>query len=155
MAHASLVGASSVVIAALIGSCSESDRSRDEESGRLADSAKALAAKPVARRVSMVMIGKGLGAGNRVAEPTLQFGPQDTVVLSVATEGSGGASKLTAAWRFQTGEIEQQTSEPVPTTDGSTIFSLAQPKGLKPGTHKVVVFLGDDSVDAKVFVVKK
>ena len=75
--------------------------------------------------------------------------------LSVATEGSAGASKVTAAWRSQGGEIVQQTSEPVPDTDGSTAFSLAQPKGLKPGTYKVVVFLGDDSVDAKVFVVKK
>ena len=35
------------------------------------------------------------------------------------------------------------------------LASLAQPKGLKPGTNKVVVFLGDDSVDAKVLAVKK
>jgi len=155
MTHALLVGASSAVIASLLGSCSGSDRSRSEESGRLADSGKAMAAKPAERRVSMVMIGKRLGAGNRVTEPTFQFAPEDTVYLSVATEGSDGASKVTAAWRSQTGEIEQQTSQPVLTTNANTAFSLAQPKGLKPGTHKVVVFLGDDSVDAKVFVVKK
>jgi hypothetical protein len=103
----------------------------------------------------MSMIGKRLGAGNRVTEPTFQFAPQDTVYLSVATEGSGGASKVTAAWRSQSGEIVQQTSEPVRATDGNAAFALAQPKGLKPGTYKVVIFLGGDSVDAKVFVVKK
>ena len=155
MTHALLVAASPVVMVALLGSCGDSDRSRAEESGRQADSAKAMAAKPVERRVSMSMIGKRLGAGNRVMEPTFQFTPQDTVYLSVATEGSVGASKVTAAWRSQGGEIVQQTSEPVQDTDGSTAFSLAQPKGLKPGTYKVVVFLGDDSVDAKVFAVKK
>ena len=156
MTHALLVTASPVVMVALLGSCGDSDRSRGEESGRQADSAKAMAAKPAERRVSMSMIGKRLGVGNRVMEPTFQFAPQDTVYLSVATEGSVGASKVTAAWRSQGGEIVQQTSEPVQdTAGGSVAFSLAQPKGLKPGTYKVVVFLGDDSVDAKVFAVKK
>ena len=155
MRYALLVGASAVVIAAPLGSCSGSDTSRSEESGGLADSAKAMAAKPAERRVSMSMIGRRLGAGNRVTEPTFQFAPQDTVFLSVATEGSGGTSKVTAAWRSQSGEIVQQTSEPVQATDGNAAFALAQPKGLKPGTYKVVVFLGGDSVDAKVFVVKK
>ena len=154
MTHALLVTASSVVMVALLGSCGESDRSRAEESGRQADSA-AMSAKPAARRVSMSMIGKRLGAGNRVMEPTFQFAPQDTVYLSVATEGSVGATKVTAAWRSQGGEIVQQTSEPLKDADGSVAFLLAQPKGLKPGTYKVVVFLGDDSVDAKVFAVKK
>ena len=154
MTHASLVGVS-VVMAALLESCGDSDRSRAEESGRAADSAKAMAGKPTERRVSMSMIGKRLGAGKRVMEPTFQFAPQDTVYLSVATEGSGGAGKVTAAWRSQGGEIVQQTSQPVQDAGGSTAFSLAQPKGLKAGTYKVVVFLGDDSVDAKVFVVKK
>jgi hypothetical protein len=37
----------------------------------------------------------------------------------------------------------------------NTLFQLSQPKGLKPGTYKVVLFLGDDSVDTKVFAVKK
>jgi hypothetical protein len=156
MTHALLVSASPVVMVALLGSCGGSDRSRAEESARQADSAKAMAAKPAERRVSMSMIGKRLGAGNRVMEPTFQFAPQDTVYLSVATEGSVGPSKVTAAWRSQGGEIVQQSSEPVQDADGGSVaFSLAQPKGLKPGTYKVVVFLGDDSVDAKVFAVKK
>jgi hypothetical protein len=142
-------------MAALLESCGDSDRSRAEESGRAADSAKAMADKPAERRVSMSMIGKRLGPGNRVMEPTFQFAPQDTVYISVATESSGGANKVTAAWRSQGGEIVQQTSQPAQDANGSTAFSLAQPKGLKPGTYKVVVFLGDDSVDAKVFVVKK
>ena len=154
MTHALQVMAS-VMTLALLGSCGESDRSRAEESGRQADSAKAMADKPAERRISMSMIGKRLGAGNRVMEPTFQFAPQDTVYLSVATEGSVGTNKVTAAWRSQGGEILQQTSEAVQDADGSVAFSLAQPKGLKPGTYKVVVFLGDDSVDAKVFAVKK
>ena len=61
---------------------------------------------------------------------------------------------LTAAWRYQSGEIVEQSTEQV-RPGANTAFSLAKPKGLKPGTYKVVLFLGDDSVDTKVFAVKK
>ena len=100
------------------------------------------------------MIGKRIGAGNRVIEPTFEFAPQDTVHLSVSTEGSSGAESLTAAWRSQTGII-QQSSLPVAPAGENTAFALSQPKGFKAGTYKVVLFLGEDSVDTKVFVVKK
>jgi hypothetical protein len=153
MSHVSLVGASSVMIAALLGACSQ--KSQTEEIARAADSAKLMAAKPAVRRVSMVMIGKQIGSGNRVTEPTFQFAPQDTVYVSVATEGSAGPNTLTAAWRSQSGEILQQTSEPVQAAGENAAFNLSRPKGLKPGIYKVVLFLGDDSVDAKVFAVKK
>jgi hypothetical protein len=154
MAHVSLVGTSSAMVAALLGACSLSEKSRSEETART-DSAKSMAAIPAQRRVSMVMIGKRVGSGNRVTEPTFQFAPQDTVFISVATEGSAGPSTLTAAWRSQDGQILEQTSEPVRPVGENAAFSLSQPKGLRPGTYKVVLFLGGDSVDAKVFAVKK
>jgi hypothetical protein len=152
MAHPSMVRALSVVLAVLPGACGGSDRSRAEEVGASGDSARSISATPTPRRVSLVMIGKG--SGSRVTEPTFQFAPQDTVYLSVATQGLAGATSVSTAWRSQSGEIVQQSSEAVP-PGGSVAFTLAPPKGLKPGTYKAVVFLGDDSVDAKVFVVKK
>ena len=153
MAHVSLVGASSVGVAALLGACSLSEKSQSTETAKVADSTKETASTQ--RHVSMVMIGKKLGAGNRVTEPTFQFAPQDTVFVSVATEGSDGPNTLTAAWRSQDGKILQQTSAPVQSAGENAAFSLSQPKGLKPGTYKVVLFLGEDSVDNRVFAVKK
>jgi hypothetical protein len=99
------------------------------------------------------MIGRQVGPGNRITDPSFQFAPRDTVHVSVAAEGTTGT--LTAAWRFQSGEILQQSSAPVPPAGENAAFQLSQPKGLKPGTYKVVLFLDDDSVDTKVFVVKK
>lgn len=153
MAHPSLAGALSVISVVLDVACSGSERSRNEETGRSGDSAQSIAAAPTPRRVSLVMIGKG--SGSRVTEPTFQFAPQDTVYLSVATQGSSGATSVSAAWRAQSGEIVQQSSQPIPPGGETAAFTLAQPRGLKPGTYKVVVFLGNDSVDAKVFAVKK
>jgi hypothetical protein len=131
--------------------------SRESEVGAARGDSAELAASTGATaglKVAGVMIGKRVGTGNLVTEPTFQFSPGDTVHVSVATEGSG-AGQLTAAWRSQGGEILQKNSEFARTGGENTAFSLSQPKGLKPGTYKVVVFLDGDSADTKVFVVKK
>ena len=140
---------------ALAVACSAGEDSRSTEVGMArADSAALATSGPAGLKVSGVMIGKQLGAGNLITEPTFRFAPGDTVHISVGTEG-GGNGTLMAAWRSQNGEILQKTSEAVHVAGENTAFSLSQPKGLKPGTYKVVVFLDQDSVDTKVFVVAK
>ena len=146
----SIVAATALAIA-----CSRSDDSRPAEVGAAGTDSAALAASvPAGLEVSSVMIGKRIGENNLVTEPTFEFSPKDTVHVSVATEGRGEGT-VTAAWRSQGGEILQKTTEPVRPAGENTAFSLSQPKGLKPGTYKVVVFLDNDSVDTKVFLVKK
>jgi hypothetical protein len=152
MAHLHPTSAPLVIVAALVGACGRSNGSNPGADTGVIDSA---AAKPVELKVSNVMIGRRIGAANHITEPTFQFAPSDTVYVSVATSGSAGPDHLTAAWRAQTGEIVQQSSQPIPAAGQNAAFQLSQPKGFKPGTYKVVVFLGDDSVDAKVFAVKK
>ena len=151
MTHFTRLGAQVGVVAALAGACTRADVPRPEggETG-LADSAVT-----GELRVSNVMIGRQIGPGNRITEPTFEFAPQDTVYVSVGTQGTDGAGTLTAAWRSQSGEIVQKSSEPVPPAGENTEFRLAQPKGLKPGTYKVILFLGSDSVETRVFAVKK
>ena len=101
------------------------------------------------------MIGKRIGPGNRITEPTFEFAPSDTVMSRLRWRVPSGSESLTAAWRSQSGQIVEQSVQTVPPKGENAVFDLSQPKGLKPGTYKVVLFLGGDSVDAKVFVVKK
>ena len=150
MARLLLAGTPLAMLSVLVA-CGGSKAESDTHTA-MADTAPA---KPVELKVSNVMIGKRIGAGNHVTEPTFQFAPADTVYVSVGTTGSTGPDHLTAAWRSQTGEVLQQSSEPIPAAGQNVAFRLSQPKGLKAGTYKVVVFLGDDSADTKVFVVKK
>jgi len=126
-----------------------------ETASRMSDSARLASATLAERRVSNVMIGRRVGPGNHITEPTFQFTPQDTVYVSVGTTGTDGASTLSAAWRAQTGEVLQQSTLPVGAAGENVAFQLSPPKGLKAGTYKVVLFLGSDSVDTKVFAVKK
>ncbi len=154
MAHITRVG-TQVALVILANGCAGSEDLRSTagvtDSAALAASADSAAEL----RVSNVMIGRRIGPGNRITEPTFEFGPRDTVYVSVGTQGAGEAGTLTAAWRSQSGEIVQKSSAPVPPAGENAEFRLAQPKGLKPGTYKVIVFLGGDSVETRVFVVKK
>jgi len=154
MAHITRVGAQVAVVAVFAGACSGSEESRSA-GGTDSAALAASAGSPAELHVSNVMIGRQIGPGNRITEPTFQFAPRDTVYVSVATEGAGEAGTLTAAWRSQSGEILQKSSEPVPPAGENTEFRLSQPKGLKPGTYKVIIFLGSDSVETRVFAVKK
>jgi hypothetical protein len=144
-----------VVVLAIACSGAEQSRSAGADTGGT-DSA-ALAASPTSTepRVSNVMIGRRIGPGNRITEPTFEFTPRDTVHVSVAVAGAGGSDSLTAAWRSQSGQIVEQSVQTVPPKGENAAFHLSQPKGLKPGTYKMVLFLGGDSVDTKVFVVRK
>lgn len=120
-----------------------------------ADSA-ARAATTGEARVANVMIGKRLGSENRIAEPTFQFGPQDTVFVSLGVQGAPADGKLAARWLAQTGKTLDSTAQPIAAGDtGNKEFHLAQPKGWQPGTYLVTLFLNDDSVEAKTFAVRK
>ena len=146
----------SVLIAAaatLTSGCGGSDEAARAAEKAAADSAAAASAS-TPRKVSSVMIGSRVDSIGRVIEPTFQFAPMETVYVSVGTSGNEGSTGLTAAWRYQSGEILEQATQQI-RPGANTAFSLAKPKGLKPGTYKVVLFLGDDSVDTKVFAVKK
>jgi hypothetical protein len=158
MTYLTHIGPAAVaILAALTGSCSggEQSRSAGAEAGKPDSVALAATVGTSEPRVSSVMIGKRIGSGNRITEPTFEFAPRDTVHVSVGVEGAGDDDSLTAAWRYQSGQIVEQSVQPAPPSGENTAFNLSQPKGLKPGTYKVVLFLRGDSVDTKVFVVRK
>lgn len=125
-----------------------------DSAARVADSiAHAASSGPL--RVASLMIGKRLGAENRIAEPTFQFATQDTVFVSVGLEGIPAQAQLSARWLAQTGKVLDSTSQSITEAPTTTEFHLAQPKGWQPGTYLVTLFLNGDSVEAKTFAVRQ
>jgi hypothetical protein len=144
-----------------LAACGGGNRAADSETAtvdsaaRAADSA-ARAARTGAQRVENVMIGKRLGAENRIAEPTFQFAPQDTVFVSAEVQGAPAAGTLAARWLAQNGKTLDSTAQPLTAGDtGHREFHLAQAKGWRPGTYLVTLYLNGDSVEAKTFAVRK
>jgi hypothetical protein len=144
---------------AAVAGCGGSGASRSQGSETAAaDSAAAAkpAPPPDQLRVTVVMIGKKLGANNFMIEPTFQFAPSDTVFLSVGTEGTPASATLSTKWVSQKGEILDSSSQTIqPKGAENTAFRVARPKGWPVGVYKVTIFANGDSVDTKTFAVKK
>lgn len=149
---------------ALLAGCSGRSESRPAEgietgaadSGAAARESTARASEPHILRVSNVMIGKRIGEGNRVAEPTFQFAPVDTVYVSVSTEGPPESTTLAARWLSQKGKVIDSTSKTLE-AKGSQIteFHAAPSKGWAEGVYLVTIYGNGDSMAAKTFQVKK
>jgi hypothetical protein len=150
------VATSAVVLLACGGSRDRGTESAAvDTAARAADSA-AHAARSGPLRVGTVMIGKKLGPENRIAEPTFQFAPQETVYVSVGIQGAPAAGNVSARWLAQTGKTLDSTAAPIAAGDTTNKeFHLAPPKGWKPGTYMVTLYLNGDSVQAKTFAVRK
>ena len=138
-----------------LGDRSYSDTGVVSDTGKTSDSAKP--AEPGKLRVTMVMIGKGLGPDKRISEPTLRFAPTDTVFVSIGTEGTPQSSTLMAKWRFPTGKVRDSSSTSIqPKGPQYTELHAGPPKGGWPvGPFQVTVYVDGDSVDAKTFAVDK
>jgi hypothetical protein len=138
-----------------VGDRSRSDTGVVSDTGKTSDSAKP--AEPGKLRVTMVMIGKGLGPDKRISEPTLRFAPTDTVFVSIGTEGTPQSSTLMAKWRFPTGKVRDSSSATIqPKGPQYTELHAAPPKGGWPvGPFQVTVYVDGDSVDAKTFAVDR
>jgi hypothetical protein len=164
MTHASRVLPVLTLATALLGGCSGRSHSRPAEGIETgaADSAAAArdsiagASEPHILRVSNVMIGKRIGEGNRVAEPTFQFAPSDTVYVSVSTEGPPESTQLSAKWLSQKGKVIDSTAKTLePKGSQITEFHVAPAKGWPEGVYLVTIYGNGDSMAAKTFQVKK
>jgi len=164
MTHASRVLPVLTLATALLGGCSGRSHSRPAEGIETgaADSAAAArdsiagASEPHILKVSNVMIGKRIGEGNRVAEPTFQFAPSDTVYLSVSTEGPPESTQLSAKWLSQKGKVIDSTAMTLePKGSQITEFHVAPAKGWPEGVYLVTIYGNGDSMAAKTFQVKK
>ena len=155
-------GAGVSVAAMLLVACQGGNSRAQEAETAAADSAAAAADSVKAEetsktlKVTHVMIGKRLGAGNRVAEPTFQFAPAETVYVSVGTVGSPDTVALKARWTNQKGEVVDSSGKTIqPKGRESTALQAARPKGWAPGAYRITIYANGDSVDSKTFAVAK
>ncbi|MGN6392584.1 MAG: hypothetical protein ACTHM9_10110 [Gemmatimonadales bacterium] len=126
------------------------------DTAAMARDSAARAARSGEQRIANVMIGKRLGAENRIAEPTFQFDPPDTVYISAEIQGAPKEGTLSAKWVAQGNKIMDSTTQQIASGDTARKeFHLSPAKGWKPGTYMIKLFLNGDSVQAKTFAVRK
>ncbi|MEO8090832.1 MAG: hypothetical protein ABI703_11085 [Gemmatimonadales bacterium] len=157
-----VVGVGLVVLVVVAAGCGGGDTSKAgmaaaaaRDSVARADSLRA-EEKSKSLKITNVMIGKRLGPGDRVAEPTFQFEPVDTVYVSIGTVGSPDSAVFSAHWTNQKGEIVDSTTKRIqPKGRENTEIHASRAKGWAPGAYRITVYADGDSVDSKTFAVRK
>ena len=160
MGHVVRVGLA-VLVAAAAG-CGGSETST---AGKAAAAARDSAAKADSARaeetsktlkVTNVMIGKRIGQGGRVTEPTFQFEPVDTVYVSIGTVGSPDTAAFQARWTNQKGEVVDSSAKTIqPKGRENTELHATKAKGWAPGAYRITIYADGDSIDSKTFAVRK
>ena len=160
MRHVVRVGLAVLVVVA--AGCGGGDTSKAgmaaaaaRDSAAKADSARAEETSK-SLKVTNVMIGKRIGEGGRVTEPTFQFEPVDTVYVSIGTVGSPDSAVFSAHWTNQKGEvIDSSTKKIQPKGRENTEIHAFKAKGWAPGAYRITVYADGDSIDSKTFAVRK
>lgn len=160
MGHVVRVGL--VVLVAAAAGCGGSDTSKAgmaaaaaRDSTARADSARAEETSKTLK-ITNVMIGKRIGEGSRVTEPTFLFEPVDTVYVSIGTVGSPDTAAFQARWTNQKGEVVDSSTKTIqPKGRENTELHATKAKGWAPGAYRITVYADGDSVDSKTFAVRK
>ena len=138
----------------MLGACDREAEVDDDVDVPMAD--EATTAEAV--RVTDVELGRSIDAEGRIAddEGTDDFGPGDTIYVSVNTEGAASGSTLSARWTFEDGQVVDETSQTIsPTGPATTEFHISQPGGLPAGEYRVEIQLNGRTVETLEFEVNQ
>jgi hypothetical protein len=114
-----------------------------------------VAAAPAPFRVAEIQIGSALRADKRIAAPSEQFAPTDTIFASVASEGVASSVSLAARWTYEDGQVVSETTETIaPTGPAVTEFHISKPSGWPTGKYRVEIVADGRPAGAREFEVR-
>jgi len=106
-------------------------------------------------RVTDATLGRSIGGDKAIADKTETFAPNDTIYVSVATNGSSPSATLRTKWTFEDGQVVDESTRAIAQNNAErTEFHISKPDGFPVGKYKVEVFLNDQSVESKNFEVR-
>jgi hypothetical protein len=110
---------------------------------------------PLPVRVTDVRLGRTVGLDKRVPVENVDFGPQDTVFISVVTEGQAPRVTLSARWLGPSGALLEEMDQAIaPAGTAVSEFHLWQPSGFAPGPYQVEIEMEGARVAARSFTVQ-
>jgi hypothetical protein len=129
----------SALCLALVG-CRRDDATSTAPAAPPAAQPPVSAPAPAAFRVAEIQLGSALRADKRIAEPTAQFAPTDTIFASVASEGVSPKVALSARWTYEDGQVVSETTETIaPSGPAVTEFHISKPSGWPVGKYRVEI----------------
>jgi hypothetical protein len=139
----SVAAGAAVAMAAIVAACNN----------RPADRTTGTAGRGV--EVEEIDIGRSLNTDKSIGDNATSFKPNDTIYLSVKTDGSSASAQLKTRWLYADGQLVNESTQTIaPNGEARTEFHISKPDGLPPGKYKVEVFLNGQSAGTKEFEVE-
>lgn len=101
-------------------------------------------------------LGRAAGGDGSITDATDEFGPNDTIYLSVETDGRAESSTLAARWTYQDGqEVDRSETTIAPRGREHTQFHVSKPDGWPPGDYEVEISIDGRTVETLDFNVEE
>jgi hypothetical protein len=123
---------------------------------RQGDGAPARAAEPgpPALAVRDIQLGRAVGLDKRIADAAEAFAPEETIYVSVVTEGAADEVRLTARFSHA-GQVLVEVSQLIaPTGTAVSEFNVWKPRGWPRGDYEVGILVNGMPAGARRFVVR-
>jgi hypothetical protein len=105
-------------------------------------------------RVTEVVLGNEVGLDKRVPRASEVFGPEDTIYVSVVTEGHSSDTLIAARW-MREGRVLVETSQSIaPAGSATSEFHVYKPGGFEAGEYEVEILLESRPVQKRRFTVR-
>jgi hypothetical protein len=107
-------------------------------------------------RVTSIELGTALDAKKHVtALGATTFEPDDTVYLSIVSEGAAPEVTLGARWTFEDGEVVSESTRVImPVGPEANEFHVSKPNGWEPGRYTVEVTADGVSAASRDFEIR-
>ena len=105
-------------------------------------------------RVTTFQLGRSLNPDKTVATHTTRFKPDDTIYVSVLTEGSGSGT-IGARWSYASRVVSEPSQQVSYKGAAATEFHIQNSGGFPPGNYAVEIVLNGESVGRRDFRVEK
>jgi hypothetical protein len=99
--------------------------------------------------VTAIQVGRSRKADRTVAQPAFEFRPDETIYVSIVTEGAGDDAVVKVRWRFGSGTVGESQQTISPRDRAVTPFELRSAAGFPVGDYTVEVFLNETPVGSR------
>jgi hypothetical protein len=150
--HETMIGAAAVTLIVALGVGAALWPGRDRPA--IEAPARADASGPPRLAVAEIQLGRAIGLDKRIAAPADRFAPEDTVYVSVLTEGHAEHVSLTARFRRAEELVAEVSQGIAPEGTAVSEFNIWKPGGLPPGEYAVEILVDDVPAGARSFTVR-
>jgi hypothetical protein len=106
--------------------------------------------------VEEIDLGRSLNADKSIGDNTTSFKPNDTIYVSVKTDGSAPSAQLKARWIYSDGQVVDESTQTIsPTGEARTEFHIVKPDGFPAGKYKAEVYVNGQLAGTKEFEVER